>query len=156
MFDDELDSATPTDLDPLRRYDLRTTFLRRIRSRARVLAMLRQNLERPVWSKQALQWRLDGFIGVRPLAQRLARDVTQSDGQVDEALLTLADFLIVLREVNYRPADGSLPKSKVNKVFRPFLKSLILELDEQVRARRSGVGKELIACWDRMVKRCRV
>jgi hypothetical protein len=98
-FDDEFDAATPTDLDPLRRYDLRTTFLRRIRSRARVLAMLRRNLERPVWSIQALQWRLDGFIGVRTLAERLTRDLTESNGQVDEALLTLADFLIVLREV---------------------------------------------------------
>lgn len=33
--EDELDSAVPVDLDPLRRHDLRATFLRRIRSRAR-------------------------------------------------------------------------------------------------------------------------
>lgn len=48
-FDADLDSATPPDLDPLRRYDLQTTFLHRIRRRARVLARLRENLERPVW-----------------------------------------------------------------------------------------------------------
>ena len=43
-FDSDLDSATPIDLDPLRRYDLATTFLHRVRRRARVLAQLRANL----------------------------------------------------------------------------------------------------------------
>ena len=53
LFDEEIDSATPPDLDPLRRYDLQATFLHRIRRRARVLGQLRANLERPVWSRQA-------------------------------------------------------------------------------------------------------
>ena len=47
-FDTDLDSATPVDLDPLRRYDLQATFLHRIRRRARILAQLRSNLQRPV------------------------------------------------------------------------------------------------------------
>ncbi len=46
-FDEDLDSAEPADLDPLRTYALANTFLHRIRSRARVFARLRQNLERP-------------------------------------------------------------------------------------------------------------
>ena len=37
-FDADLDSATPVDLDPLRRHDLQATFLHRIRRRARILA----------------------------------------------------------------------------------------------------------------------
>src|SRR5262249_20933584 len=64
QFYHELDPAMPTDLDPLRRYDLHATFLHRIRSRARIMALLRQNLQRPVRSVQALQWRLEGFIGI--------------------------------------------------------------------------------------------
>lgn len=48
-FDEELDSATPIELDPLRRYELGSTFLHRIRRRARVLLQLRENLQRPVW-----------------------------------------------------------------------------------------------------------
>jgi hypothetical protein len=50
LFDEELDAATPVDLDPLRRYDLRSTLLHRIRRRARVMARMRENLQRPVWS----------------------------------------------------------------------------------------------------------
>ncbi len=59
-FDEGLDSAEPADLDPFRTYALANTFLHRIRSRARVFARLRQNLERPVRTKQALIWKLEG------------------------------------------------------------------------------------------------
>ena len=154
-FDDELDTAIPTDLNPLRRYDLRSTFLRRIRSRARVLAQLRQNLQRPAWSVQALRWRLEGFIGIKPLAERLLRDVAAADGQVDEAVLTLADFLIVLREVEYEPVEGALPKAQFSRVYRAFLRDLVVELDERVRGCRERIGKEMLGFWDRMVERCR-
>lgn len=155
LFDDELDAAIPTDLNPLRRYDLRSTFLHRIRSRARVLAQLRQNLQRPAWSVQALRWRLDGFIGIRPLAERLAEDVAAADGRVDEAVLTLADFLIVLREVEYEPVEGALPKTQFNQVFRPFLRDLVVQLDERIRGSRGRIGQEMMGFWDRVVERCR-
>src|SRR3712207_7137102 len=48
----------------------------------------------------------------------------RSNGSVDEALLTLADFLIVLREVEYAPADGCLSKREYESVFGPFLQDL--------------------------------
>jgi hypothetical protein len=52
---------------------LQTTFLHRIRRRARILAQLRSNLQRPVWGPLALEWRLRGIVGVEPLADRLVR-----------------------------------------------------------------------------------
>ena len=141
--------------DPLRRYDLRSTFLRRIRSRARVLAALRQNLQRPVWSLQALQWRLEGFIGIKPLAERLLDELAMADGQVDEALLTLADFLIVLREVDYDPGDGAVPKAHFDRVYRSFLRGLVADLDGRVGGYRARLGKDMLGFWDRVVERCR-
>ena len=154
VIDDDLDTAIPTDLDPLRRYDLRSTFLRRIRSRARVLAALRQNLQRPVWSLQALQWRLEGFIGIRPLAERLLDELATADGQVDEALLTLADFLIVLREVDYETGDGAVPKAQFNRVYRSFLRGLVADLDGRVSGCRARLGRDMLGFWDRVVERC--
>jgi hypothetical protein len=155
VFDENLDTALPPDLDPLRRYELKATFLRRVRSRARVLAQLRQNLQRPVWGVQALQWRLEGFIGIRPLAQRLLCEVLQSDGSVDEALLTLADLVILLREVEYEPVDGALPKRDFMKIYEPFLGRLVDELNGQVHSHRARVGRDLLSFWDRVVERCR-
>jgi hypothetical protein len=155
LFDNDLDSATPIDLDPLRRYDLQATFLHRIRHRARILAQLRANLQRPVWSQQALDWRLRGLIGVEPLADRLVRDIAGSNGTTDEALLTLADFLIVLREVDYQPSDGCLPKAEFEKVFRLFLRELVGKLEGQIDARRGRISEDSMQFWNRVVARCR-
>lgn len=154
-FDGELDAAMVIDLDPLRRHDLEATFLHRIRSRARVLAQLRQNLQRPIWSAASLQWRLEGFIGIRPLAERLVQEVITADGRVDETVLTLADFLIVLDQVEYAPSDGAMPLAQFTQIYRPFLRSLATDLDERIAQCRGRIGTELLAFWDRVVERCR-
>ena len=154
-FDTDLDSAVPVDLDPLRRYDLQATYLHRIRRRARVLAQLRANLQRPVWGRQALEWRLRGLVGIEPLAERLARECAKVEGSVDEALLTLADFLIVLHEVDYQPGDGSLAKAEFEGVFRTFLRGLTEKLALQTAVYRDRVPADVMGFWDRMVERCR-
>ena len=153
-FDSDLDSATPVDLDPLRRYDLQATYLHRIRSRARVLARLRANLERPVWGLQALEWRLRGLIGISQLADRLLREFVNADGAADEALLTLADFLIVLHEVDYAPRDGSLSKTDFDGVYQPFLRELAVSLTNSVRPHQNRVPRDLMEFWKRVEERC--
>ncbi|MBE7558423.1 hypothetical protein HS125_05570 [bacterium] len=155
IFDDDLDSATPPDLDPLRRYDLEATFLHRIRRRARILARLRANLERPVWSRQAVEWHLRGLIGIEPLAERMAGNLAAADGAADEALLSLADFLIVLREVDYQPRDGALSKPDFEAIFRPFLGELANRLDSDVTCIRDRLGAGALQFWDRVLERCR-
>lgn len=155
VFDEDLDAATPPDLDPLRRYELKSTFLRRVRSRARILAQLRSNLQWPVWGLQALEWRLEGFIGIRPLAERVLREVLEGSASADEALLTLADLVILLTEVTYEPFDGSLPKQEFEQVYEPFLSRLIGDLNTQVHSHRHRVGRDVIDFWDRVVERCR-
>jgi len=152
--DDGLDQAVPVDLDPLRRYDLRATFLHRIRHRARVLAELRANLERPVWGEQALSWRLRGMIGIAPLAERLLRELLEGKAPPGEALLTLADFLIVLSEVSYQPSDGSLPKAHFDRMYRSFLKELASGLATRVREQAGRVSEDVLAFWERVVERC--
>jgi hypothetical protein len=154
LFDTDLDSAMPIDLDPLRRYDLQTTFLHRIRRRARILAQLRSNLERPVWGPLALEWRLRGLVGIEPLAQRLVREFTAANGAADEALLTLADFLIVLRETEYKPGEGALPKSEFDKVYRSFLSELADRLRGETDPHRDRISEELMQFWERVLEQC--
>ena len=155
LFDTDLDTATPIDLDPLRRYDLQATFLHRIRRRARILAQLRSNLQRPVWGPQALEWRLRGLVGIEPLANRLVREFVSADGAADEALLTIADFLIVLREVDYQPGDGSLPKAEFEKVFRSFLQDLANKLRQQIETHHGRLSEDLMHFWERVLEQCR-
>jgi hypothetical protein len=155
IFDSDLDSATPVDLDPLRRYDLQATFLHRIRRKARILAQLRSNLQRPVWGRQALEWRLRGMIGIEPLANRLVREFANAERRADEALLTLADFLIVLREVDYEPSDGSISKAEFMKVYRPFLHELADGLGREIGQQRGRVSQQLMHFWERVLEQCR-
>ncbi len=154
-FDPDLDTATPPELDPLRRHDLEATFLHRIRRRARVLAQVRANLQRPVWGRQALDWRLRGLVGVEVLANRLLREFAKSDAAAGEALLSLADFLIVLREVAYEQEDGSLTTADFEEVFRPFVRELAETLSTQVEASRPGVARDVMEFWERVVTVCR-
>ena len=154
-FDTDVDSATPIDLNPLRRHDLQVTFLYRIRRRARILTQLRANLQRPVWGRRALDWRLRGMIGIEALAQRLVRDIATSSDVQDEALLTLADFLIVLHEVDYVPSDGSLSKQEFDAEFRLFLRELAGKLQEQVAAQQSNISPEPMGFWLRVLDKCR-
>jgi hypothetical protein len=153
-FDGDLDSATPIDLDPLRRYNLQETFLHRIRTRARVFAQLRKNLQRPVWGRQALEWRLRGLVGVEPLADLYLRDFLGAGPRADEALLTLADFLIVLREVEYQPAEGMLSHAEFGKTYQPFLRELAAKLREQVQSQRALVSADMGRFWNRVIERC--
>ena len=154
-FDSELDSATPIDLDPLRRFDLQTTFLHRIRRRARILAQLRANLERPVLGRQSLEWRLWGLVGITPLADRLVREVANANGRSDEALLTLADFLIVLREINYQPIDGALSKAAFNTIYSAYLKELANSIDAKIQEHSNNISIDAMNFWERVLEQCR-
>ncbi len=153
-FDSDLDSATPIDLDPLRRYDLHATFLHRVRRRARVLAQLRANLERPVSGRQALEWRLFGLVGIESLAERLVRELATANGNSDECLLTLADFMIVLREVNYLGAPPALSKSEFDCVYSAFLTQLARKMARQVDNLRHLMSRQSLEFWERVVQRC--
>ncbi len=153
--DDDLDSAVPIDLDPLRRYDLHTTFLHRVRRRARVLAQLRANVERPVFGRQALEWRLRGLVGIQALADRLAREVLASTTNTSETLLTLADFLIVLGEVQYQSTPTALRKEEFDEVFMAFLLEMSRKLRGDVEPMRERVSAETWQFWEQVVRRVR-
>jgi hypothetical protein len=94
------------------------------------------------------------LVGIEPLADRLVREFASADGAADEALLTLADFLIVLREVDYQPGDGSLPKAEFEKVFRSFLGDLANKLRQQIETHRDRVSEDLMHFWERVLEQC--
>lgn len=154
-FDPELDSASPVDLDPLRLYDLHSTFLHRIRRRARVLAAVRANLQRPASGRQVVEWRLRGLVGIQPLADRLLAEYLGANARSDEALLTLADFLLAMTEVRYETADGAMSRREFDDVYRPFLTELAQRLSTEVASSTNAVSADAVQFWKRVVQRCR-
>lgn len=153
-FDDELDSATAIDLDPLRRHDLQSTFLHRVRQRARILGQLRAKLQRPIASNQALEWRLRGLVGIEALAMRFASDLGV-DSSANQSVLALADFIIVLSEVDYQPADGFLSKQEFDKTFKLFLLQLVNTLEKKIDLTRDRIADDVHAFWNRVTAQWR-
>lgn len=83
------------------------------------------------------------------------REFTAAGGSADESLLTLADFLIVLCEVDYQPVDGSLPKPEFERVFWLFLAELADKFRQQIEPYRNRVSEDLIHFWERVLEKCR-
>lgn len=108
-----------------------------------------------MWGAQALQWRLRGSIGIGLLAERMAREAEGSAGKAAEALLTLSDLLIVLREVDYEPGDGCLSRPGFQEIFQPFLQQLAGKLQREVAVQRADVSAEVMGFWDRVLDQCR-
>lgn len=156
-IDDDLDSATPVDLDPLSRYSLGDTFLHRVRRRALVMANLRRFIEKPAATEHVLEWRLRGLIGIRPLAEKLLGEfeTAGTDRDPREALLTLADLLIVLREARYEPAEGAISKRRFTQRYQAFLADIAGVLDARVADRLGGMSPDVAAFWKSVVARCR-
>ena len=154
-IDDALDSSLPAELDPLRRYNLEDTFLHKIRRRAYVLERIRSNLERPVWSKKALEWRLRGILGIENLAERLSRGLDDDMGEkVSESVLGLADFLLMLNETDYSPVQGALSRGHFYKRFNPFVNNMCVDLAEKVKKARRYIPRDIYKFWKGVLKEC--
>ena len=148
-YDEELDCAIPPDLDPLRRYNLQDTFLRRVNRQAKLLVAVKNNLERPVWSEQLLQWRLTGMIGVQRLADRFAKELEDSNGNTSEIVLNIADLLLTLGDVEYRETATALSRRKFNQHYRQFLRQLSDSLDCKVQT-ACGLPQDVRQFWSRI------
>jgi hypothetical protein len=130
---DDGDEAISPDLDPLRRYNLATTFLHRVRARARLFASVCARLSAPAWSEQALMWRLRGPLGAGEVLRRLNNELCGANGRTEETVLTIADFLLMLDDVQYVEKEGHLPRQRFEAIFSEFKSKMYEGASEAVR-----------------------
>jgi hypothetical protein len=57
--------------------------------------------------------------------------------------------------VNYQPSDGSLSRKQYDAIFRPFLRELVGDIDQQLRTFRGSISGDLTTFWERVVSQCR-
>jgi hypothetical protein len=154
LEEEGLECAIPAELDPLRRFRLDETFLHRTRARARLLAGIRKNLERPVWSEKALRWRLEGMIGIRTLSEKLLAELEAGGSRTFEGVLELADFFIMLSEITYNEIAGAISKSQFQSIYRPFLHKLLDDAKEKISGIQSSLPPDIRGFWARICDRC--
>lgn len=152
-FDGLLDAAAPIDLDPLRRHRLADTFLQRVRARARDMIRMRERLQSPVYSDQALEWRLVGIVGPREYARKLLAEQL-AEGDSTAAVLAVADLVIVLHDVRYEATPGALSVKQFQARYREFFQLVIQEMDGGLQTALQEVAPEVRSFWAQVITRC--
>lgn len=160
-YDPALDAVPAADLDPLNLYKLSDTFLHRVRRRARDLARLKQQIERPAPSVRALEWRLRGLIGVDAIATRFAAEfhaacaTPPSPEAPMETLLTMTSLLMTLKDVRYEASDASITRAEFSRSYRTFLRDLAERLDAGVQPVAGSLPRDIAGFWSGIVEECR-
>lgn len=117
---DEAPSAEAPPLDPHKRVDTSSFLLQRTRRISLALNGLRQRLEKPVASHQALAWRLNGPVGVRALAQAIEREARSAA----EKLFLLAELCLELSRARPQKVPGSLERAAVRDAIRSAIEDI--------------------------------
>jgi len=131
--------GSASELDPLKRYSGTGRLLARARQASAALAGLRQRLERPLSSLDALEWRLFGPLGPVALAGSLGAhsDPDLIPGEPD---FLLAELALTLSRVDWSKPAGRVPeqtiRNRVSDVLHELgaLRSAATEADQRLTA----------------------
>lgn len=112
--------GTVVALDSHKRVDTSGFLLQRTRRVSDALRALRQRLERPAVSKQALAWRLRGPVGALALAQAIGREARSEE----ERCFLLTELCLELNRIQPRTAPGSLSAEQVRTALAELAKEI--------------------------------
>ena len=107
-------------LDPHKRVDTSSFLLQRTRRVSDALTALRERLEQPVVSEQALDWRLRGPVGVMALAQAVGKEARSEQ----ERCFLLTELCLELARVRPHTSPGSLSAAHVRKSLHQLAKEI--------------------------------
>ena len=117
-------SKGEVELDPHKRIDTSGFLLQRTRRFSWALAGLRSRLQRPAPTRESLDWRINGPIGVMAVANALTREAKSED----ELVFLLAELALELSRIRPQPAQGSLLSAEVKKALRAVADKLVARL----------------------------
>lgn len=132
-------SATVDELDALKRFDPNGLLLHRVRRLSRSLWGLEQRLSRPAASLEAVDWRLNGPIGVAAVATGLATEAETGSLTPTEAQFMLGELALSLRRVNWKEATARVDQSAVAALLTEVT-TLVRTQCERVRQLGSTSG----------------
>jgi len=144
----ELSPEQSPELDPHKRVDTTGFLLQRTRRVSWALRALRERLERPIATANALEWRLRGVVGVESVANAICRE-----GRTDEErAFLLAELALELDQVKPQVEPGGISarhvKQEVSKMIREIRKRI-------PRGALAGVGnlrKYVNSVFERIAK----
>ena len=130
------------ELDPLKRYAASGRLLRRAREMSAAFVGLRKRLERPLASKEALDWRLRGPVGPVELAQSVIRDAEEEGWVEGEVQFALAELVLTLSRVEWTTPTRQVTQADVDRE--------LAEVVEQIRGLAAALDSDpVVASYTR-------
>lgn len=133
-------------IDPHKKIDTSAFLLQRTRQVGAALRGLKERLERPVPSKEALEWRLRGPVGVSALAKAMS-EAAKSE---EERCFLLTELSLELSRVTPALAPGFVPPGEVRNELQTIVSELaklatreVKGLDPSMREYVHAAFKEL-------------
>jgi len=111
--------------DPHKKVDTSGFLLKKTYRITLAMSGLRNKLERPVPTEDALQWRLNGPIGVQALANAISKEAKTDE----EKAFLMTELALELSRVEASSGPGFLPKSKIKNEIRFLIEQLKNETD---------------------------
>lgn len=127
----EGDPAENPSLDPHKRVDTSAFLLQRTRKLSWLFRSLKDRLERPVPTRQALEWRLRGPVGVTAISGAIARE---AKSELEKSFL-MAELALELQRVQPKNALGHLRPADVKEEILKIVEELRDQLSKDSLAR---------------------
>ncbi len=112
------------EMDPLKRYSGTGRLLARARQVSAALMGLKQRLERPAGSLDALEWRLNGPVGPTAVAESLGRADEPGSFLKGERAFLLGELALTLSRVDWSRTAGVIPIDEVKSRVRETVRAL--------------------------------
>jgi len=135
-------------LDPLKRVDSTGFLLQRTRRVSDALNALRQRLERPITSEQALDWRLRGPIGALAVGQAIAKEA-KSD---QERCFLLTELCLDLARVHPQTSSGNLTAQRVRSAICGLISEIRKMIPVDALASQPALDRYAKAAFEEVLK----
>jgi len=131
------------EIDPHKRVRSETFLIQRTKRVARALEQLRINLERPVITCEALEWRLRGPVG--PIA--LVKSLQREQRPPGETSFLLAEIALTLSRVSTSKTPGALPVREVNREIKDIIKGIKLTAKDYLKKSPKDIGRYVTSAF---------
>ncbi|NVN96686.1 hypothetical protein HXX01_00295, partial [Candidatus Nomurabacteria bacterium] len=125
----EVQSTQSEILNPLNRVDSTGFILQRTRRMSFAIHSLCEKLSRPIYTREALDWRLYGPVGVSAFCEAMKNEIYKNNGTDDvrneELLFFLAELTQELMYVCPKEYENNLPAHIVKGEIAKFVKKVV-------------------------------
>lgn len=133
-------------IDPHKRVDTSGYILQRTRRMSSAINSLRERLSKPVYTKESLDWRLYGPVGVKAFCDALVKEINKSQSslelQNEELLFFLAELALEIGNLQLQTYNNCIPEDDIKKEINAFLQNLYNDHKKMINKRNSTpIGK---------------